>query len=206
MVHPAKPRVTKNKSSGPRQPVVWLPFIFPSAVTRAAAHPPDTLHRGGVPPPIRTSPRAYACPLQMEELARSTPAAMYSPGGGVPNSLHVWRTVVSWVGFLLRILLQILRGTPSWAQLFSFIPFLSSSSSSSPAFRPLPVEAPADTPPPPHTVSDSPSDKLTVLLRSCISSHFDVNIPAFLFSSPHFDVKISPFLFSSPEWIGILVQ
>ncbi|KAG1339100.1 CTD small phosphatase-like protein 2 [Cocos nucifera] len=86
---------------------------------------------------------------------------MYTPGGGAANSLHVWRTVVSWAGFLLRILLQILRGTPSWARLLSFVPFLSSSS---PAFRPLPVEAPADTPPPPPTVTDSPSDKLTVVL------------------------------------------
>ncbi|XP_010920860.3 uncharacterized protein [Elaeis guineensis] len=100
----------------------------------------------------------------MEELARSAASAMYTPGGGAANRLHVWRTVVSWAGFLFRILLQILRGTPSWAQLLSFVPFLSSSPSSSPAFRPLPVEAPADTPPPPPTVSDSPSDKLTVVL------------------------------------------
>ncbi|KAI5005321.1 hypothetical protein ZWY2020_032564 [Hordeum vulgare] len=34
---------------------------------------------------------------------------------------HAWQVVVGWIGFLLQVLLQILRGTPSWAQLLSFV-------------------------------------------------------------------------------------
>lgn len=36
---------------------------------------------------------------------------------------QAWRTVVGWIGFLLQVLLQILRGTPSRAQLMGFVGF-----------------------------------------------------------------------------------
>ncbi|KAM2789354.1 hypothetical protein COP1_009870 [Malus domestica] len=51
----------------------------------------------------------------------------------VPMTLQAWR-VVNWVGFFYQIILQILRGAPCLPHLLSCI-----SSSSSPAFRPLPV-------------------------------------------------------------------
>uniref|UniRef100_A0A0E0L3L2 Mitochondrial import inner membrane translocase subunit TIM50 n=1 Tax=Oryza punctata TaxID=4537 RepID=A0A0E0L3L2_ORYPU len=73
-----------------------------------------------------------------------------------------WRVVVGWLGFLLQILLQIVRGTPSsWAHLLSFLglrhPLLSAAPaqpSPSVAFVRLPSEVPADesstgTPPTP---------------------------------------------------------
>ncbi|KAJ9180573.1 hypothetical protein P3X46_008796 [Hevea brasiliensis] len=66
----------------------------------------------------------------------------------VSRSLQVWRGLVNLLGFLLQLVLQILRGTPSTAQmLLSYVGFRypipssssSSSSSSSPSFKPLPV-------------------------------------------------------------------
>ncbi|OAY83546.1 CTD small phosphatase-like protein 2 [Ananas comosus] len=95
---------------------------------------------------------------------------VYAPGGQrAKAAAQAWRAVVGWMGFLLQILLQILRGTPSLAQVLSFVglrhPLLSSapSSSSSPsvAFKPLPSEIPTDTPPPPPPET---LDKLTVVL------------------------------------------
>lgn len=63
-----------------------------------------------------------------------------------PRSVQVWRGFVSWVGFILQVFIQILRGTPSF---FSYLVGLSSSSyssllassssSASPSFKPLPV-------------------------------------------------------------------
>ncbi|RXI01402.1 hypothetical protein DVH24_014751 [Malus domestica] len=52
----------------------------------------------------------------------------------VPMTLQVWRGLVNWVGFFFQIILQILRGAPCLPHLLSCI-----SSSSPPAFRPLPV-------------------------------------------------------------------
>jgi hypothetical protein len=46
---------------------------------------------------------------------------------------QVWRAVVGWIGFLVQVLLQILRGTPSCAQLF---PSSASGTRSSPGPRP----------------------------------------------------------------------
>lgn len=63
-----------------------------------------------------------------------------------PRSVQAWRGFVSWVGFILQVFIQILRGTPSF---FSYLVGLSSSSyssllassssSASPSFKPLPV-------------------------------------------------------------------
>ena len=36
---------------------------------------------------------------------------------------QAWQAVVGWIGFLLQVLLQILNGTPSCAQLLSFVCF-----------------------------------------------------------------------------------
>ena len=55
---------------------------------------------------------------------------------------EVWKGMMNWLGFVMKLFLQILRGTPSMAQfLLSYIGFTFPllSSSSSPSFKPLPV-------------------------------------------------------------------
>jgi RNA polymerase II subunit A small phosphatase-like protein len=82
---------------------------------------------------------------------------------------QAWQTVVGWIGFLLQVLLQILRGTPSCAQLLSFVgfryPLLSGPAASEPspevAFMPLRSEIPADVPPAPEAPPE-PLGRLTV--------------------------------------------
>jgi hypothetical protein len=82
---------------------------------------------------------------------------------------QAWQAVVGWIGFLLQVLLQILRGTASCAQLLSFVgfryPLLSAPAASEPspevAFVPLRSEIPADTAPAP-TPPPEPLDRLTV--------------------------------------------
>lgn len=105
----------------------------------------------------------------------------------VPRPLQAWRALMNWLALFFQIFLQILRGTPSLAQVLSYIglrqSFLSSASSSpSPpqtatdvSFKPLPVvEIPLQEDSfPPHRMSSSDSevsveeenslDKLTVM-------------------------------------------
>ncbi|XP_059666764.1 uncharacterized protein LOC132312413 [Cornus florida] len=69
-----------------------------------------------------------------------------------PRTLQVWRTLMNWFAFFFGIFVQIIRGTPSVAQVLSYIGLRqhsllssssSSSSSSSPSFKPLSaVESP----------------------------------------------------------------
>lgn len=92
---------------------------------------------------------------------------------GKGTAVQAWKVVVGWMCFLLQVVLQILRGTPSWAQLLSYVglrhPLLSSSSTSAATsaaasipFVPLSTEeVPTDTPPPCR--KESP-DKLIVVL------------------------------------------
>ncbi|KAL8161028.1 hypothetical protein V2J09_012517 [Rumex salicifolius] len=66
-----------------------------------------------------------------------------------PKSLHLWKTLLNWLAFVFQIFVQIVRGTPSFAEVFSYIGFSQSSllSSTSPAFKPLPVvEIPLQSP------------------------------------------------------------
>ncbi|XP_068644167.1 uncharacterized protein [Aristolochia californica] len=98
-------------------------------------------------------------------MAELAPAQMYAS----KRTIQVWRTVLNWLAFVFQVVLQI---TPSLAQLLSFIglrrPFLSSSStSSSPVFKPLPVQLPVPDSPPARfsTDGDDPIvNKLTVVL------------------------------------------
>nr|CAB3478761.1 unnamed protein product [Digitaria exilis] len=83
---------------------------------------------------------------------------------------QAWRAVVGWIGFLLQVLLQILRGTPSCSQLLSFVgfryPLLSGPAASEPspevAFMPLRSEIPADVAPTP-VAPPEPLGRLTTL-------------------------------------------
>lgn len=57
-----------------------------------------------------------------------------------PRSVQVWRALVDWLSFFCHIIVQIVRGAPSLAQILSYVgvrfPLLASSGSS---FKPLPV-------------------------------------------------------------------
>lgn len=91
---------------------------------------------------------------------------------GQAGEVQVWRALMNWLGFFFQIIVQILRGAPCVAHLLSYVPLLSSSSSSS-SFRPLPVsEIPLnDTSSSPHSSlengvvhDDHGLAKLTVVL------------------------------------------
>ncbi|XP_059667997.1 uncharacterized protein LOC132313301 [Cornus florida] len=62
----------------------------------------------------------------------------------VPRPLQVWRALMNWLSFFFQICHQIVRFTPSLAQILSYIGLRHSLlSSSSPSFKPLPcVEIP----------------------------------------------------------------
>ncbi|KAJ0978241.1 hypothetical protein J5N97_013715 [Dioscorea zingiberensis] len=98
----------------------------------------------------------------MAELARAS-------GEKRAAAAQAWRALLGWVGFLLGIVLQMVRVSPLWARAISFLGFrqllVGSSTESEPAFMALPVEAPTDTPPPPASPPpDEAIDKLTVVL------------------------------------------
>ncbi|KAJ7961228.1 CTD small phosphatase-like protein [Quillaja saponaria] len=58
----------------------------------------------------------------------------------VPRSLQIWRGLMNYLVFFSQIFGQILRGTPSLAQVLSYIGFSHPLiTSSSPSFKPLPV-------------------------------------------------------------------
>ncbi|CAL9145378.1 uncharacterized protein LOC135629684 [Musa acuminata AAA Group] len=115
----------------------------------------------------------------MAELSAEVCAA--SAAGRENRTAQAWRTVLGWLGFLFRVLLQILQsGTPSWAQLLSFVGVrhrLLPASSSDPAFHPLPTDAP---PPPPPQLRQDPLDKLTVVLdldETLVSAYEASSVP-----------------------------
>lgn len=100
-------------------------------------------------------------------MAELSPAEVYAPAGHKSRAMaQAWRAVMSWLGFLVQIFSQILRGTPSLSQVLTFVglrhPLLSNSGS--PSFKPLPSdESPTDTPPPAVSATET-FEKLTVVL------------------------------------------
>jgi hypothetical protein len=122
-------------------------------------------------------------------LASMAAAEVYSPTAAAAAqhqqrgkvTTQAWQAVVGWIGFLLQVLLQILRGTPSCAQLLSFVgfryPLLSATAGSdqpSPevAFMPLRSEIPADTAPVPAPPLE-PLERLTVRKIPFLSDSFE---------------------------------
>ncbi|PSS34471.1 CTD small phosphatase-like protein [Actinidia chinensis var. chinensis] len=83
----------------------------------------------------------------MAELAQ---AEVYAP-----RTLQVWRTLLNWLAFFFQIFAQIVRGTPSVTQVFSYVGLGTSSllSSASPSFKPLPVAESPESQPPSDTVA-----------------------------------------------------
>ncbi|KAL5202734.1 hypothetical protein ABZP36_013686 [Zizania latifolia] len=121
-------------------------------------------------------------------------AEVFSPAAEVgpvrTRGQAAWRAVVGWLGFLLQILLQIIRGTPSsWAQLLSFfglrhslLPTAPAQPSPAVAFVQLASEAPADesTAPPPPSL---PLRRLTVVLdldETLVCAYDSSTLPATL--------------------------
>ncbi|KAH7667603.1 carboxy-terminal domain RNA polymerase II polypeptide A small phosphatase protein [Dioscorea alata] len=81
---------------------------------------------------------------------------------------QAWKALLGWVAFLVGVLIQIVRVSPSWARAISPVGFrhllTGSSSESEPAFMALSVDAPTDTPPPLSPSAAEPIGKLTVVL------------------------------------------
>ncbi|CAI0425371.1 unnamed protein product [Linum tenue] len=110
-----------------------------------------------------------------------------------PNSsvvVEAWRGIVNWLGFLLQLCIQILRGTPSVAQmLLSYVGFgqsLLPAASPSPlphrSFKRLPVvEVPLqETDGDGATIGDHQLEKLTVVLdldETLVSAYEKSNLP-----------------------------
>eukprot|EP00262_Sarcandra_glabra_P009145 TRINITY_DN23174_c0_g1_i1.p1 TRINITY_DN23174_c0_g1~~TRINITY_DN23174_c0_g1_i1.p1 ORF type:complete len:300 (-),score=34.65 TRINITY_DN23174_c0_g1_i1:325-1224(-) len=95
----------------------------------------------------------------MAELAQ---AEVYSP-----KTLQFWRTLLNWLAFFFQILLQILRGTPSFSQVLSFVGLrhpLLCSSPASPSFKPLPVELPSISDEDDADATSPAVNKLTIVL------------------------------------------
>ncbi|XP_057788723.1 uncharacterized protein LOC131005702 [Salvia miltiorrhiza] len=122
-----------------------------------------------------------------------------------PRTLQVWRTLLNWLAFFFQIFAQILRGTPSFTQVLSYVglrqgSFLSSAPHAPPQFKPLPVvelpeysEEPEEAPPPQLTspvhgggegAADSPPfGKLTVVLdldETLVCAYETSSLPAML--------------------------
>ncbi|CAL9040721.1 uncharacterized protein LOC135622499 [Musa acuminata AAA Group] len=107
----------------------------------------------------------------MAELAQSgmcSPWYAAATANTTTKSVRAWRALVNWVAILFRLLLQIVRGTPSWAQILSFVglrhTLLFSPSIASPAYKPLAIDPPIDGPTPDTAPAPEPLGKLTVVL------------------------------------------
>ncbi|CAO2166915.1 unnamed protein product, partial [Urochloa humidicola] len=161
------------------------------------------------PPPPVASGLAFPFPPLLPARGRSVPtwcgisstaamaaAEVFSPTAAAAAqqqqrgkaASQAWRAVVGWIGFLLQVLLQILRGTPSCTQLLSFVgfryPLLSGPAASEPspevAFMPLSSEIPADVAPAPATPPET-LGRLTVVLdldETLVSAYESSSLPA----------------------------
>ncbi|CAL9123372.1 NLI interacting factor-like phosphatase [Musa troglodytarum] len=104
----------------------------------------------------------------MAELAKEglySARAATAAADATTKSVQAWRALVCRVAILFRLLLQILRGTPSWAQLLSSVglrhPFFSSPSA---GYKLLAVAPPTDALPNHSAPASEPLGKLTVVL------------------------------------------
>jgi RNA polymerase II subunit A small phosphatase-like protein len=92
-------------------------------------------------------------------------AEVYTPAAPLQHrGQAAWRAVVGWLGFLLQVLLRVIRGAPSsCAKLLKFLGLRHPLLSAAPAvaFARLPTEAPADELRPLPPLSPSPG-RLTV--------------------------------------------
>ncbi|KAL5226832.1 hypothetical protein ABZP36_015097 [Zizania latifolia] len=152
------------------------PLLLPPP--SSSPHPPPPTLLDSPSPAIMAAAEVYS--------PTAAAAAQQQQRGKV--AAQAWQAVVGWIGFLLQVLLQILRGTPSCAQLLSFVgfryPLLSGPAASEPspsvAFMPLRSEIPADTAPTP-TPPPEPLQRLTVVLdldETLVSAYESSSLPA----------------------------
>ncbi|XP_011623015.1 carboxy-terminal domain RNA polymerase II polypeptide A small phosphatase 1 isoform X1 [Amborella trichopoda] len=83
-----------------------------------------------------------------------------------PRSLQIWRGFLNWLAFFFQILLQLLQGTPTLAQIFGFFglrPALLCDSP--PPFKPLPVEPTLPEEEFPACAEEETFDKLTMSMQ-----------------------------------------
>lgn len=116
----------------------------------------------------------------MSELA-ATEVCASGPSGA--RTLQVWRTLMSWFAFVFRILWQIVKGTPSLAQVLSFLGVRHPLLSSSLDFKPLPAESPTDTPPPATAAQSAVVGKLLVVLdldETLVCAYETSSLPSFV--------------------------
>ncbi|KAK8959989.1 hypothetical protein KSP40_PGU016556 [Platanthera guangdongensis] len=75
-------------------------------------------------------------------------AEVCTAGNGGARKFQAWRTLMSWFSFVFQILWQIVKGTPPFAQVLSFLGDRHPLLSSSPSFKLLPVDSRAEALPP----------------------------------------------------------
>ncbi|PKA67091.1 Mitochondrial import inner membrane translocase subunit TIM50 [Apostasia shenzhenica] len=113
-------------------------------------------------------------------MAELAPAEMYAAGQGDARTLQAWRTLLNWFRFVFQIFLQFVKGTRPVAQVLSYVGFRHPLLSSSLAFKPLPVDHPTDTPPPPPQAI-ALLEKLTVVLdldETLVCAYETSNLPS----------------------------
>ncbi|KAG6535312.1 nuclear envelope morphology protein 1-like [Zingiber officinale] len=144
-----------------------LPWFSSTSVSDPGGATPSRPEESRSAFPVFPSPPSVAAmaELAQAELCSPGPAATATSTG---KSVQVWRALVSWMAILFRLLLQILRGTPSWAQLLSFVglrqPLLFSPSAASTGYKPLAVDRPSDAQPLRVGNSLESLNRLTVVL------------------------------------------
>ncbi|KAL2227423.1 UNVERIFIED_CONTAM: CTD nuclear envelope phosphatase 1, partial [Sesamum indicum] len=120
-----------------------------------------------------------------------------------PRTIQVWRTLLNWMAFFFQIFAQILRGTPSFNQVLSYVGIrpgsLLSTAPHAPQFKPLSVveltefsAEPEEAPPPAAVpvsvgggkmVDSPPLEKLTVVLdldETLVCAYETSSLPAML--------------------------
>ncbi|XAR65945.1 Phosphoprotein phosphatase [Bertholletia excelsa] len=113
-----------------------------------------------------------------------------------PRTAQVWRTLLNWLAFFFQIFVQIIRGTPSVAQVLSYVGLRHHSllSSNSPSFKPLPVAELSELQEPTAAVQISgggvdvaddddrrPMERLTVVLdldETLVCAYETLSLPA----------------------------
>ncbi|KAG0453524.1 hypothetical protein HPP92_024828 [Vanilla planifolia] len=97
----------------------------------------------------------------MSELAS---AEVCAAGKGYARTLLEWKTLLSWFSSVFGILWKIVKRTPSFAQVLSYVGVRHPLLSSLPAFEPLPVDDSTDTMPQATESENAVLRRLTVVL------------------------------------------
>ncbi|WOL04624.1 CTD nuclear envelope phosphatase 1 [Canna indica] len=106
-------------------------------------------------------------------MAEMAQAEVHSPGPAAAankttKSVKLCQALVNWVAIVFGLLAQILRGTPSWAQLLSFVrlrqPLFFPRLASCPEYKLVDADRPTNVPPFLPAATPEALDKLTIVL------------------------------------------